>query len=189
MARTGDNALVPLLGAYGGNPTFAADLTEVANNAAQAFGTSVDTYTNLPTTKNWPGRLMPARDTGAVYEWTGAGWVFLAQPATGWTTLSLASGWAPQGTPPYAPLRSRLNPAGDIQVQGQILPKSGYASTDVFATLPVGQRPSVRIEVPVVGNSAATRVLGGVIIDTNGNMSLNPANLGAFNINATIPRV
>lgn len=39
MARTGDNATDSRMGVYGGAPTFAADLTEVANNVAGIVST------------------------------------------------------------------------------------------------------------------------------------------------------
>lgn len=166
----------------------AADLSEIANYAAKVGNRKADASsvrTALTGSDLWDGLEFFETDTGRTYlYWSG--WVLLFQTPVPWASITLATGWAPQGVPPYAPLRSRLDQNANTHIQGQILPKAGYAATDVFGTLPSGQRPAVRLEVPVVSNSTSARGIGGVIIDTNGNMSLNPAGIGAFDFGETI---
>lgn len=78
MARTGDGTRIPLLGTYGGAPTFAADLTQISSDAGSLIGESVATVLALPASGNWVGRTITV--TGAdnsylKYVWTGTAWV------------------------------------------------------------------------------------------------------------------
>lgn len=164
--------------AAAGAPADAADLTEVAAYAAKVGNRKVGLASDraaLTGADLWNGLEFFETDSGSTYEYNN-GWVFSHQLPTGWTNLTLATGWTNMSG--YAPLRARVNAAGQTEVQGQILPKSGYAATDVFATVPWGG-PSAKIEFVVVGNNAATRIAGGVVIDTNGNMNLTQTNFGA----------
>lgn len=82
MARTGDGTRIKALGTYGGDPTFAADLTQIAGDVANLIGETVDTYANLPASDNWVGRqILVTADTvrNGVYVWLGsAPWLPLA---------------------------------------------------------------------------------------------------------------
>jgi hypothetical protein len=166
--------------ATSGAPSDAADLTEVAQFAADRAGESVAALANLPMSGNWDGRVITTTSDKTLHIWVGTGWVTPVQPLTPWANLTLGSGWTNQSG--YAPLRYRINQIGDVEVQGQILPRPGYPNAEVFATLPAGARPAYKLEVPVVGNNTATRVVGGVLIDTNGNMNVTQDALGAFSI-------
>lgn len=73
MARTGNNARVPALGAYGGGPTFAADLTEIAGDVADILSEGVDTESALPASGNWPNREITA--AGVTFKWLNGKWV------------------------------------------------------------------------------------------------------------------
>lgn len=165
-----------------GAPADAADLSQVANYAAKVGNRKVglaSARTGLTGADLWDGLEFFETDSGSTYEYHNSGWVFSHQLPTGWTNLTLASGWTNQSG--YAPCRARVNSAGQTEVQGQILPANGYAYTTVFATVPWGG-PSARIEFAVVGNNAATRTAGGVIVDTNGNMNLTQNAFGAFSL-------
>lgn len=181
MARTGDRSDAPLIGTFGGSPDFAADLTELGNEMAQLVVPPAN-FAALPTAKNWVGRRLPVADTGAVYEWFGGGWVLIARPATAWTNLALASGWSNQATNPYAPLRYMIDQSGRLRLQGQVATRTGYGVTEAFATLPVGARPPVTVEIPVVGNGTNPRTFNSVLINTNGTLNLYGPVTAAFNI-------
>jgi len=181
MARTGDRADVPLVGTFGGSPDFAADLTELGSEVAQLVAAPAN-FAALPTQKNWPGRVLPVADTGALYEWISSTWVLMCRPATAWTNLTLASGWANQATNPYAPLRWRFDQNGCLRLQGQVATRTGYGVTEAFATLPVGARPPVSVEVPVVGNGTNPRTFNSVLINTNGTLNLYGPVTAAFNM-------
>lgn len=165
-----------------GNPTAVADYAANVGNRKAGLASARTALTGADV---WDGLEFFETDTGSTYVYQG-GWVFTRQKPVGWANLALASGWVNQGVPPYAPLRSRLDQNGDVRIQGQIVPATGYAATDVFATLPAGQHPPVRLEITVITNSTSSRGIGGVIIDTNGNLSLNPTGIGAFNFGEQI---
>lgn len=74
MARTGNNARVSAFGIYGGAPTFAADLTEIADTAADLIGESVASVSALPASDNWVGRAVLVVADGITYQWLGK-WV------------------------------------------------------------------------------------------------------------------
>lgn len=162
-------------------PDLAVNPTQAAAFAAKVGNRRVGTAAEriAATGKDlWEGLLWGDTTDGAEYRLVGVGWVRILQPVTPWVNLTLAAGWVNQAG--YAPLRSRVNQLGNVEIQGQILPRVGYPSTEVFATLPSGARPAYRLEIPVVGNNAATRVMGGVLVDTNGNMNVTQTALGAF---------
>ena len=92
MARTGNNTQVPALGAYGGGPTFAADLTEIADDMAKIASANVATVSALPTTGNWPLRSMWVDSAKCFYVWSGATWGPVRPP------FATASGFATSGT-------------------------------------------------------------------------------------------
>lgn len=85
MARTGDRTDVPILGTFGGEPTFAADLTELSAEVASIVS-AVPAYTDLPSANNWVGRRVTVwNDTtrNGDYGWSSAGaWARLT-PTTG----------------------------------------------------------------------------------------------------------
>ncbi|MFC5930939.1 hypothetical protein D6T64_12155 [Cryobacterium melibiosiphilum] len=94
MARTGNNTRIAALGTYGGSPTFAADLTEIAGDAAKIIGESESTVSALPTSGNWPGRCIYVTATKALYiSDGGTGW----QKITGLTRAGTHSGTTSQG--------------------------------------------------------------------------------------------
>ena len=74
MARTGNNTRVPALGTYGGRHTFAADLTEIASDAAGIIGESVATVNALPLSGNWQGRMAFVVEHKSLYVFTASQW-------------------------------------------------------------------------------------------------------------------
>lgn len=76
MARTGDNARISAIGQYGGpgGATFAADLTELADDVAELIGPSVATVGALPTSGNWTGRTIFVLSNKTPYVWDGTQW-------------------------------------------------------------------------------------------------------------------
>lgn len=76
MARTGNNARIPIIGTYAntGGATFAEDLTELADNTASLIGEAVSTVGALPTEDNWPGREVYVISLDRMYTWTGTAW-------------------------------------------------------------------------------------------------------------------
>lgn len=106
MARTGNNSRIPILGTYGGAPTFAADLTEISSDVADLIDASVATFSALPVSGNWYGRQMRVQADNAEYVWLGTSWVrgnpvAAAVLSRNTTTLNVATGTATQLTDTY----------------------------------------------------------------------------------------
>lgn len=116
----------------------------------------------LPSSGNWPGRLLMTEDDGAVWRWNGS-WKKIAWD-TGDQNITYATGWSTdsvQGT--YRVVN------GMCSLNGRIKATAG-AGGDAFTTLPVGARPaSERVtlgfnagnyQTIIIGTSGAVSVFG-----------------------------
>lgn len=157
-------------------------IDDAAHHAEDLTDQHVAAAANLPATGNWPARTMFTDDIGGVWRWFSNQWVMVSRVPTAWTTLSLASGWSNQATNPYPPLRWRIDQNGCLRLQGQVATRTGYGVTEAFATLPVGARPPVSIEVPVTGNGTNPRTFNSVLFNTNGTLNLYGPVTAAFNM-------
>lgn len=125
--------------------------------------------------KRVQGYRGPAVGDTIVVSVSGAGsWIAegrLASTANGWTTLSLAGGWAPQAnyyTPAY-----RINGDGTASLSGMSSMSGSLASGTTVATLPAEARPAQQVRFAVQ-----------VAVGYFGVMTLTPAGaitLGDFN--------
>lgn len=167
-----------------GVPASAADLSEVANWAAYNGNRKSDTESvrsGLTGADVWDGLEFYTTDTKKLWTYVvGTGWVLMFQIPTAWTNLTLTSGWTATGGV-WAPPAYRLNQLGEVEIRGQMIPRAGYTTSEVFATLPSGARPAQQIEFPAVNNGGASPALAGVVVTTGGAMTLTPA--GTSNIN------
>jgi hypothetical protein len=165
-----------------GAPASAADMSEVANYAANIGNRRADTDAvrlGLTGSDLWNGLEFEATDTGKTWKYAG-GWVLIFQLPTAWTNFTLTSGWTATGgawaTPAY-----RTNQLGEVEIRGQMIPRSGYSTAEVFATLPVGSRPSSQIVLPAVNNASSTPAVAEIVVTSAGAMTLSPT--GVSNVN------
>lgn len=112
---------------------------------------SVASAANLPTTGNWAGRILLARDTGAVYVWS-----------SGWSVLSRVK--SPVGTSviPTAGAGVTVS-ANALYLKGGFLlgtidwaKPSGLAHGETILTLPAGARPEFDVAVATTMTQAST---------------------------------
>lgn len=114
----------------------------------------------LPSSGNWPGRLLMTEDDGAVWRWNGS-WKKIAWD-TGAQNITYETGWSTdsvQGT--YRVVN------GMCSLNGRIKATAG-AGGDAFTTLPVGARPAS--ERVTLGFNAGTYQT--IIIGTSGAVSV-----------------
>lgn len=69
---------------------FAADLTELAEDATGLIGETVASVTNLPAGGNWLNRTIMTEDTKILYVWRGSAWLAVTQTTVPFNTVTAA---------------------------------------------------------------------------------------------------
>jgi len=134
MARTDDNAKVPVLGVYGQNsaPTFAQDLTEVADDMADIESAEVAALSDLPLTGNWVKRTIWVDEVGEPRYWNGSEWV----RAISNTPAAIAHGTITDFT---------SVPAGGYQTVSVTFPDGIFSSAPDIVLTPLSGVPDKRV--------------------------------------------
>lgn len=87
----------------------------------------------LPSSGNWPGRMLMTEDTGVVYQWKGSAWVPIAGGPTGAITGGSNVDW------------SGVDLAREgrrVFTDGRVTKTTGtFGTTEAIGTVPAGFRP------------------------------------------------
>lgn len=180
MASTGDNIRNPAFHTYGGAPTFAADLTEIADTTATMIGEAVATVSALPAADNWVGRHVRVDADNSERVWTGTAWVIVGGAL-------LVGVFGADGNGAVSSATLVRDPFGwvDLVALTTRTNSTTYATNLILGVLPVGFRPAQDTPVPVLTYGSGS--LNHAIVASTGTVTLvaaSPAGHTAARITA-----
>lgn len=145
-----------------------------ALNVASVTKLAVGDYVELSALQDSGGALSLA---AAPQRSPELGWVLIdgGAPVSGWSTVTYGTNWRRLGNSASFEVQSQVGADGRVLLRGIIERQtSTYTLPNVIATLPVGMRPSVAVNLWGMRSNAAntTRIWSRLVVGTDGTISV-----------------